>query len=52
MKRWSDIIGYEPVEQETVVSGPTLNCCNCGNQVVVVNVWSKCEKCNLYNAKK
>jgi hypothetical protein len=53
MKRWIDIIGYEPVEVEESIdpNQSVLDCCNCGKVVKVVNVWSKCEHCNFYNAK-
>jgi hypothetical protein len=52
MKRWVDIIGYEPVEPEQSIdtSQPTLVCCNCSELLIICNVWSKCEKCNFYNS--
>jgi hypothetical protein len=53
MKRWVDIIGYEPIEETKIVepNQQTLHCCNCNNLIKVVNIWSKCEHCNFYNAK-
>jgi hypothetical protein len=55
MKRWVDIIGYEPVEiEETkpIKADNVLTCCNCESTVIICNIWSKCEHCNYYNAKR
>lgn len=50
MERWSDILGYEPVEiiEKPKQSNKETKCCNCDSSVLITDKWSKCDNCNYY----